>query len=411
MLRLIHTSDWHLGHELYGYDRIADHRDFLSQLRDIVHREQPDALIVSGDIYNTAVPSNAVMTLFHASLAAIHRACPPMRIIVTAGNHDSPSRLEVSGSVWHELGGRMIGSITRDPEGNIDLDSIIIDINDATGNLKGIIVALPYIYSGSYPVTDTSVTDRDGRRRLFFEALDRRLKERQAGCGVPVVMSSHIAVTGCDTGAHDECGGMEFTGLESIAVDFDYLALGHIHCLQSFGRGNSIAAYCGTPVAVSFDEKETHCVNIVEIDSHGSVPRIKPVEIVQRSPLLTIPSDGSALSFDKALEILEKWDSDAFLRMSVLIDDVPPPHAIERAHKAATHGKGKFCTFRWVRPDSKPYSANEEIASYSVDEFKTLIPSEIAKKYYADKTGTPMPDVLCGMFDEILREVMNHETD
>ena len=149
MLRLIHTSDWHLGHELYGHDRMTDAADWLRQLRDIVEREQPDALIVSGDIYHTAAPSNSVMTHFHSALADIRRACPTMSVVVTAGNHDSPSRLEVSGAVWRELGVEMAGTVRRDAEGLPDLSRHIIDLRAPDGSLSGLAVALPYIHRGA----------------------------------------------------------------------------------------------------------------------------------------------------------------------------------------------------------------------------------------------------------------------
>lgn len=409
MLRLIHTSDWHLGHELYGHDRSADHRAFLDQLRSIVKREQPDALIVSGDIYHTAAPSNATMTLFHSALTDIHRAYPPMHIIVTAGNHDSPSRIEVSSAVWRELGAHMIGTIARDNEGVPDIDAHIIDLMGPDGDLRGIAVALPHIYPGAYPATGTPPPDRDRRQQVFLEAIDAALARRRKGRDIPVVMSAHMAVTGCDTSAHDERGGIEYVPLESIPVDFDYLALGHIHCNQRFRRGNALAAYCGTPVAVSFDERPIHSVNLVEIDAHGSTPRITPIEIAQSCPLVTIPDNNKAMSFEEALATLGNWDTDAYLRVSVATEDVAPPHALERGAAAAAAGCGRFCTFRWVRPERD--IQDQTTAPRDIEEFKALTPAEVARRYYADRTGRQMPDDLGEMFEEILKDIQTHETD
>lgn len=408
MLRLIHTSDWHLGHELYGHDRMADAADWLRQLRDIVAREQPDALIVSGDIYHTAAPSNSVMTHFHSALAEIRRACPTMTVVVTAGNHDSPSRLEVSGAVWRELGVEMAGTVRRDADGQPDLSRHIIDLRAPDGSLRGLAVALPYISPGGYPATAGAGQGRDDRRRAFMAALGKMLERRMELSGpVPVVMSAHLAVAGCDMSAHDEQGGLEYMQLDDITVDFDYLALGHIHCRQTFSRGNARARYCGTPAAVSFDERAPHSVSLVEIDSHGSVPRITPVELMQRRPLLTLPAAGEdPLTFDAALDLLAGWESEAFLRLRVAVGDVAPPHAIERACRAAASGRGRFCAFKWIRPERD--NAGADAVPRDIDEFKALTPGEVARRYYADRTGQAMPDDLSALLDEIMEHIESH---
>ena len=81
MFKLIHTSDWHLGQNFYGYDRSEEQRDFLRQLADIVAQEQPDALLVSGDIYHTAAPSSAAVSMYVEGMLDVHKACPDMAIV------------------------------------------------------------------------------------------------------------------------------------------------------------------------------------------------------------------------------------------------------------------------------------------------------------------------------------------
>ena len=92
-MKLINTNDWQLGHELFTYDRSEEQLSFLEQLREIVREEQPDALVVSGDVYHTSTPSNTTMRLFTNGLDQIRMACPTMQIVLTAVNHDSSSRL------------------------------------------------------------------------------------------------------------------------------------------------------------------------------------------------------------------------------------------------------------------------------------------------------------------------------
>ena len=114
-MKIIHTSDWHLGQEFYSYDRTEEHEAFLQQLENIVAIEQPDALVISGDIYHNATPSNSVMKLFNDHLDEIRKACPSMQIIIIAGNHDSASRLDIFASAWRHMNVHVIGRIEKKP--------------------------------------------------------------------------------------------------------------------------------------------------------------------------------------------------------------------------------------------------------------------------------------------------------
>ena len=98
-MKILHTSDWHLGHTLYNYDRTAEQQSFLRQLTRIVTEEQPDAMVVSGDIYHYSSPAAATQKMYTDAMLNIHQACPEMTIVVTAGNHDSSSKLEIDSSL------------------------------------------------------------------------------------------------------------------------------------------------------------------------------------------------------------------------------------------------------------------------------------------------------------------------
>ena len=87
-MKILHTSDWHLGHTLYNYDRTVEQQAFLRQLTRIVTEEQPDAMVVSGDIYHYSSPAAATQKMYTDAMLNIHQACPEMTIVVTAGNHE-----------------------------------------------------------------------------------------------------------------------------------------------------------------------------------------------------------------------------------------------------------------------------------------------------------------------------------
>ena len=116
MMKVIHTADWHIGQDFYHYDRSDEHRHFFSQLADLVRTEQPDVLLVCGDVFHTATPSNSSMKLYTDSMMQLHMACSGMQIVVTAGNHDSCSRLAATAEVWKLANVHVVGGMEWDAE-------------------------------------------------------------------------------------------------------------------------------------------------------------------------------------------------------------------------------------------------------------------------------------------------------
>ena len=396
-MKILHTSDWHLGQEFYSYDRTEEHEAFLSQLREIVADEQPDVMVVSGDIYHNATPSNTVMRMFTDRLDAIRRACPAMQVVVTAGNHDSSSRLEVTRTLWDHLGVHVIGKVEK-KEGQVDFDRHIIGVTDKEGVLCGYVVALPHIFPHSFPLVNED-TPREQRQSAFFQALADRVKEVNVA-GLPVVMIAHMAITDSDITGHDEVrGGMEYTDISELKVDFDYLALGHIHCPQQIGeRGR----YCGSPIPVSFEENYEHSVTIVELDKHGAIPEPRKIKIENPWPLKTLPKE--ALPFEDALKELSAFPDDqkAYIRLHVKLTDIAPHNAMERAAQATEGKLCRFCSFKWER--NQEQTARKHTFE-DVEQMKSHSPLEIADLYYENKFGQPMEEDLKAMLAQVVKEV------
>ena len=110
-MKVIHTSDWHIGQTLYQYSRDEEHKYFFNQLKNIVLEEKPDALIVSGDIFHASTPSVMAQRLYYHALVELSRLYDDLQIIVTAGNHDSPSRLEAPRELWEAFNVTVIGNL------------------------------------------------------------------------------------------------------------------------------------------------------------------------------------------------------------------------------------------------------------------------------------------------------------
>lgn len=390
MFKLIHTSDWHLGQNFYGYDRSEEQRDFLRQLAAIVAQEQPDALLVSGDIYHTAAPSSAAVSMYVEGMLDIHKACPDMAIVVIAGNHDSASRLESDSLLWRLAGVRVLGGIARDSQGLADLQRHIIPVTD-----KGIIAAVPYAHRNSFPKVSDEDIESGERQRAYFEAL---LEHVNAGNpdAKPVVLMAHLAVNNSDFTGHDRNMTMECVEIDALGQGYDYAALGHIHRPQQVSER---ARYCGTPVPVSFDEQCEHSVSIVTIEAHGALPQVTTTAIKNIRPLHTIPAKDP-VDLETALALVEEQRNDvknAYIRLNVAVEHYLPNGAQERAAKAVNAQQGRFCEIKKTALNT----ASGPSRQMTVEEFNRKQPIEVANQYYLEKIGRAMTDDEKAMFNYV----------
>nr|MDE7376831.1 exonuclease SbcCD subunit D [Muribaculaceae bacterium] len=312
-MKFIHTSDWHFGQELRGYSRLDEHRYFIGQLCRIVRDEQPDALLVSGDVYDTKIPTAAAQRELIDALIKLHHSCPSMAIIVTAGNHDSGARLDAQSPLWQAIGVRMIGSCRRSVADRFDPSELVIEVHG-----KGIVIAAPYFHQRNYPVAGDNLVPEQ-RQRAFFTALGDAAESVNAGRGLPVAMMAHLTVDGCDFACHRQStiGGIKAEKAEEMGAGFDYLALGHIHKPQTLREGPGAIRYSGSPFAMSFSENFPHTVSVVEIAARHDAPLVREVEIEPLRRVVTIePEDGD---FGTALEMARRLgrDDESYVRFVV----------------------------------------------------------------------------------------------
>lgn len=403
-MKILHTSDWHLGHSLYKYDRFEEHAAFLMQMARIVEDEKPDAMVLSGDVFHSSSPSTAAQQLYIDAMIEIHRRNPAMIIVVTAGNHDSASRLEVTAPLWNAYGLHVVGTIERDGS-TVDLDRHIVEIIDASGQKKGYIIAMPYVYPGNIP----QMGDDDDRLAVFCRALQTRVAERNTE-NLPVVMTGHLAVTGCDIKGHDEAaGGMDYCELRCMGDGYDYLALGHIHRPQTLAGSHGRARYSGSPIPVHFDEQYLHSVSVVSIASRGVKPEIKEVVIENPLPLLTIPK--SPAPFETALAALAEIASGerGYVRLNVMLEDgYLPADSMARVETAITGKALKFCLIQTSREQVR--RASEDLL-LSTGELRSISPLEVARRYHLDCRGAAMDAELTRLMKQVIEQVTTSEEE
>lgn len=385
-MKILHTSDWHIGQTLHNIDRIDDHRHMLGCIRNVAVAEAPDLMIVSGDIFHTSQPSAAAQRLLADALVEIHNDVPEMKIVLTAGNHDSASRHETHAALWETAGICTIGYITPG-----DPDTNIIEIAG-----KGWLAAIPY------------VNERNMPEGYIQNVLDR-IGERNAA-GLPVIMSAHTTLRGSDFRGHEDTtdyyvGGIDYQELEDMGSGYDYLALGHIHHPQTLRGSHRRARYCGTPLAISFEETFRHSVSIVTIGRHGDTPEIKEIPLDERSPLINIPAAGCA-PWEHCLEALENLESDVkgYIRLNVEISEPLPPGAFQQAETAL---KGKDSRLAYINSVRKKLSSTES-QRMTLSEFKRQNPLDMFLRYCED-TGQDVADELKELFLEAQKAILSKD--
>lgn len=384
-MKLLHTSDWHLGQTFFNYDRLDEHRHFFRQLSDVVAQERPDVMVVSGDVFHVVMPSSASLRLFTDGLLSVCAAAPAMDVFVTAGNHDSAMRLEADSALWRRHRVRIVGGI------GVDAAHMVFRVEG-----KAIVAAVPYF------------SPRFADSGKLFESVGDEVRRLDDG-RLPIVYMAHAAVAGADVSGHDDgVGGMDFIPLAALGEQFDYLALGHIHCPQELRGSQGRARYCGTPVATSFDEAYPHGVDIVEV-RRGERPLVRTVKIEPLRPMRTLPKDP--VPFEQTVDALVALpdDADCYVRLNVLVDDFLPSDALRRASDAA---RGKKCRLCQIRPTWAGTDMGEAMREgrLHMSEFRTLDPIEVAKMAYEGKFGKAMDDSMVNLLKEVVDGIRQKES-
>jgi exonuclease SbcD len=259
-MRVIHSSDWHLGHMLRGeVTREREHAAFLRWLADTCVSEAADVLLVTGDVFDSATPPASAERMWFELLAALRRALPRLDIVAIAGNHDSPARLGAPAAILRELGVHVIGALPRTAAGGLDLDRILVPVCGG----RGLVAAVPFVRP-----SDVAVDVEDPLGAIYGEVIAEARVRR--GPDQALIVMGHLYVAGADAEYLSErrvtIGGQESAPLRLFPDDVDYVALGHIHRSQRVGRDT--IRYAGAPIALALDEaRYRHQVLVIDFET------------------------------------------------------------------------------------------------------------------------------------------------
>ena len=262
-LKILHTSDWHLGRRLYGRLRYDEFESFLQWLEDTISAQQVDILIVAGDIFDTMTPSNKAQALYYEFLGRVSRSCC-QHVIIVAGNHDSPTFLDAPSNVLKFLNVHVIGTACD------DLEDEVLVLGDDDNNPHCIIAAVPYLRDRDVRSSSAgeSADSKDANVikgiRAHYNEVASIAKGKQVELikihqrHIPIIATGHLFAAGGKTTDDDGVRDLYVGSLGQISADmfdkgFDYVALGHLHVPQRVGGLESIR-YSGSPIAMGFGE-------------------------------------------------------------------------------------------------------------------------------------------------------------
>jgi DNA repair protein SbcD/Mre11 len=287
-MRLLHTADWHLGQKFIGQNRDAEQRMALDWLLQVIEAERIEVLIVAGDIFDVHNPPVDAEDLYYGFLTRL-RDTGCRHVVIIAGNHDSPARLQAPRGVLKALQIYVVGAVTG------RLDDLLLTLNAPDGTPELRVAAIPFL------------RDRDFRLTTPDESTEARIKNIQEGIGryyaeaaevlsaleprVPILATGHLFASGASANEEQHniyLGNLDNIRAEQFPAAFDYVSLGHIHRAQTVGKQARIR-YSGSLIPLSFSELDhPKCVLYVEMGPASSPPTVRSIEAPVWRRLLTI---------------------------------------------------------------------------------------------------------------------------
>lgn len=293
-MRIISTSDWHIGNVFHGNDRLPEHKHFLGWLLRQLKESRPDALLIAGDVFDNGNPSAAAQAAYYEFLADATRLCPDLQIIITAGNHDSAPRIEAPRPLLSRYKVEIRGTVRRfwkEGEWINDYDDLIIPVVNREGE-KIVVLAVPYLRSDVVHNGDYSKGVND-----FLRTLTLKARELHPDC--KLLMMTHMYAKGADIAKTDASekiviGGQEEVNMEGWTDHPDYMTCGHIHKRQQVWN-TDWARYTGSILPMSFAEMDyTHGVDLITTDDRGEF-NVEQIVYVPQHKLRVLPEGDEVL--------------------------------------------------------------------------------------------------------------------
>ena len=405
-MRILHTADWHLGQLFHEYDRTLEHQQFLNWLLETLIEQEIEVLLVSGDVFDISNPAAASIKMFYTFLQQATKQNSDLQIVITAGNHDSASRLEAPKPLLESSKIHIIGTIEKNSDGSINYDKLTIPLLDKRGDIQSWCLAIPFLRIGDYPTIPNSTNPySEGVEALYdqaFQFASTQKNEDHSIIAMGHLHTHHAEISDMDKTERLIMGGVECIPATAFHPDIKYVALGHIHKAQRIG-GKEHIRYSGSPLPMSFSERN-YKHQVVVFNLEDEISDLKTIEIPVTIPLLRIPLTPEKLEqvLAKLHDLPEISESEQapYLEVQVLLEEPEPAlrHKIEEVIKFKNVKLARIQQ-HYVNRDKHQQDANPQ------ELLNELQPIDVFSKSYKAKYSNDVPDHLMKLFQETLEEV------
>ena len=422
-MRFIHTADWHLGNSMHDIDRQEETKQFLAWLKDRIVRFGAQSLVISGDIFDTAVPPLEARRMYFQFLASLlDTDCK--NVVIIGGNHDSGALLDAPRDLLEALNIQMAGSL-----GERSVEELVKELTDASGNVVGISAAVPYVREPELRRFKPESGDADFAQSTYsglYSAVYEAAESLRAGRDIPIVATGHLYASklegrpendeGKDAKGHgmrDIVGNLGTIPVSVFPEGFDYVALGHIHYTTMVAQ-NPKVRYSGSPFVLGFDEaKIPH--HILEIDlEKGEEPVVMKIETPQYFKFVRV--SGSIENIIMQLNQLKNAPADKPTKVEVVFDYTPGVNINEALASVLEGAPFEVVSKKANRTDALTADSFSDDTLDSVDElpdeeiFKLLVMSKSGAKEMDESLKKNYEDYL-PLFMQVVEEVKNENSE
>jgi exonuclease SbcD len=420
MLRLFHTADWHLGHHLHGVSRHLEHQRFLDWLVNELHAKQADALIVAGDIFDSANPSSTAQAQLYSFLVNAKARLPTLDIIFIGGNHDSASRLDAPSPILNALGVTVIGGLSGN-QNEIDWERLLVPLSNVTGDVIAWCGAMPFLRNADLPTASAIENAPDGQHEdpliagvtSLYAELSTQLQQKAVN-GESLILTGHCYMV---NGAISELSERKILGGNQHALpvglfpdDIAYVALGHLHLPQKVGTNEHIR-YSGSPIPLSFDESD-YPHQILQVEIQANQAEITPLRIPRSVELLRIPNGKDFATLSEVLALLENrvFAADLPPEQHPLVElrirlEKPEPGLRQQIEAAIVN-----LPLRLLKISTAYHGAGQSLAdAHHEERLEELQPLDVFQRCYQNKYDRPSPPELDALFNELVETLQGAE--
>jgi len=325
-MRILHTSDWHLGRLLYNQRRDAEFSAFLAWLLQTLVAQKIEVLLVAGDVFDTTTPPHSAQSLYYEFLHQVAQS-PCRHVVIIGGNHDSPTFLEAPQALLRSLNVHVVATVGASPQ-----EEVLVLKNKA-GQAELIVAAVPYlresdvrqVHGDESPQAKAQQVIQGVQAHYARVASIAESERQRLSTVVPVVAMGHLFAAGGHTLDDDGVRDLYVGGLGQVSATvfpdtFDYVALGHLHVPQRVQQQHHIR-YSGSPIPMGFGEaNQQKIVHIVEFSGRAPSVETIPIPVFQR--LQRIQGDWSQIQ--QALQDLVASNASVWLEVVYEGEDVLP---------------------------------------------------------------------------------------